>query len=50
MAEVKDASLEELKKDLQFQLTFEEIDWDYFLETAERARNQANVEEQNFAM
>lgn len=29
--------IESLKKDLRYQLTFENIDWDYFNETIERA-------------
>jgi len=30
--------LEKIKEDLKFQLTFEHIDWDYFKETADRAK------------
>lgn len=30
--------IESYKKDLSFQLTFEEIDWDYFIETAKSAK------------
>ena len=30
--------IENIKKDLKFQLTFEEIDWVYFIETAEKAK------------
>ena len=30
--------IETLKVDLRWQLSFEEIDWDYFMETVERAR------------
>ena len=33
-----------LRKDLRWQLTFEEIDWDYFIETAQRARCLAQKE------
>jgi hypothetical protein len=36
------------KKDLRFQLTFEHIDWWYFIETAERAKNlNAQLEDLN---
>ena len=31
-----------LKKDLKWQLTFEEIDWDYFKDTVDLAENIQN--------
>jgi hypothetical protein len=30
--------LSELKQDLQYQATFEDLDWDYFEDTVQRAR------------
>jgi hypothetical protein len=30
--------IETLKADLRWQLSFEEIDWDYFMETVDRAK------------
>lgn len=41
--------LETIKNDLQFQLQFGELDWDYFIETAERARSVANDSGENFS-
>lgn len=39
------ASLDDIKKDLVFQLgTIDDLDWDYFLETAVRAKLQADHE------
>lgn len=39
------ASLDDIKKDLVFQLgTIDDLDWDYFLETAIRAKLQADRE------
>ena len=41
-------ALEELREDLRFQLdTSDEIDWDYFVETAKRAQSAANREGKN---
>ncbi|KKN63690.1 hypothetical protein LCGC14_0499250 [marine sediment metagenome] len=41
-------NIETLKVDLRWQLSFEEIDWDYFMETVERARaaQQALLDQQ----
>ena len=33
-----DEEIEVLKKDLSWQLTFEDLDWDHFIDTAERAK------------
>jgi len=42
--------LDELRKDLQYQLsTLDELDWNYFVETALRAKDQADIENRNFA-
>ena len=42
-------NLDLLRKDLIHQLNIpEELDWDYFLETAVRAQKQANIEKRNF--
>ena len=40
--------IETLKVDLRWQLSFEEIDWDYFMETVERAKvaQQALLDQQ----
>lgn len=38
--------LDLLKKDLVFQLTFENIDWDYFIDIAIDAKNEANKEKE----
>ena len=40
--------IEELKKDLSFQLKFEHMNWDYFIETAERAKKIADENGLNF--
>jgi hypothetical protein len=38
-------SVDDIRKDLIFQLeTPEDLDWDYFLETAMRAKTQADME------
>ena len=37
MSDVIKEDLNELKEDLEWQLTFEEIDWNYFKDTVERA-------------
>ncbi len=33
----KNPTLEQFREDLKFQLSFEDLDWKYFLETAQRA-------------
>ena len=38
MKEAADIEIELIKKDLAYQITFEEIDWDYFIDTAVRAK------------
>ena len=41
--------LDLLRADLVHQLSIpDELDWDYFLETAQRAKDQADKEERNF--
>jgi hypothetical protein len=34
-----EASLENLKRDLTFQLSFEHMDWDYFIDVAKQAKS-----------
>jgi hypothetical protein len=34
-----EASLENLKRDLTFQLTFEHMNWDYFIDVARQAKS-----------
>lgn len=43
---MKDLSLDILREDLKFQLTFEPdtFDWDHFIETAQRAKRAAAAE------
>ena len=42
--------LDKLRSDLKHQLgTIDELDWDYFLETAIRAKKQADIEDRNFS-
>lgn len=36
---MSDCNEETLRKDLKFQLSFENMDWDYFIETAQRAKD-----------
>lgn len=44
----KTASIDDLRSDLEFQIkTLEDLDWDYFLETAVRAKIQADLEGRN---
>lgn len=41
--------LDRIRQDLKHQLSIpEELDWDYFLDTAKRAKAQADVELRNF--
>lgn len=40
--------MEILKEDLKHQLKFEHMDWDYFIETAERAKTEAEKLNENF--
>ena len=40
--------LENIKKDLLFQLKFEQMNWDYFLETAEREKKLADENDLKF--
>lgn len=35
---------ETLKKELRFQLSFEHIDWDYFIDTAKEAKREQRKE------
>ena len=35
---VEEMGIDDLRNDLKFQLTFEQIDWDYFIETAITAK------------
>jgi hypothetical protein len=44
----KEFEIEEIKKDLDHQLKFEEMNWDYFIETAERAKVLAEKNDTNF--
>lgn len=37
--------LELLIRDLKYQLTYEEIDWEYFIDTAKRAKEQQETED-----
>lgn len=48
MLEDQDTELDLLRADLKHQLSMpDEIDWDYFLETAIRAKNAADAEGRN---
>jgi hypothetical protein len=43
-----ESKLDLLRADLVHQLQMpDDLDWDYFVETAERARNAANTEKRN---
>jgi hypothetical protein len=37
-----EASLENLKRDLTFQLSFGRMDWDYFIDVAQQAKSVEN--------
>ncbi len=42
-------TLDDLRKDLAFQLSAPyDLDWDYFLETAEMAKKKADKENRNY--
>jgi hypothetical protein len=40
----KNPTLEQFREDLKFQLSFEDLDWKYFLETAQRAYEESQSE------
>ena len=44
---IKEFPMETLKEDLVHQLIFEHMNWDYFVETAIRARDEANRLKEN---
>lgn len=48
MSEATSPTLDDFRKDLKFQLGFSEMDWDYFLETAKKAKAVADRVGDNF--
>jgi hypothetical protein len=40
----KNPTLEQFREDLKYQLSFEDLDWKYFLETAQRAHEESQSE------